>query len=81
MRMMMKEKESYDKNKEEDKFEDYKELGEGDKLKTLGEKDQERARHWWEELGFIYFSEHLEKEHVDKYLNKVLEDKNYNMTL
>ena len=74
-------KESYDKNKEEDKFDDYRELGQGDKLKSLGEKDNERARNWWENLGFIYFSEHTEKDHVKKYLMKVLEDKKYNMIL
>ena len=72
-------KEPYDENKEEEKFNKYITLGEGKDLKLIGKKDSERAKKWWEKLGFILFSDYIEASHVNKYLRHVLEDKEYNM--
>ena len=74
-------KEPYDENKEEEKFDNYIALGEGDDLKTLGKKDSDRAKEWWEKLGFNLFSDFTGESHVNKYLRYVLEDKEYNMIL
>lgn len=74
-------KEPYDENKEEEKFNKYITLGEGKDLKLIGKKDSERAKKWWEKLGFILFSDYIEASHVNKYLRHVLEDKEYNMIL
>ena len=74
-------KEPYDEHKEEEKFNEYITLGEGKDLKLIGKKDSELARSWWENLGFILFSDYIEASHVEKYLKHVLQDKEYNMIL
>ena len=76
-------KASYSAKEEKSKFEEnnYDKLGEGDDLRYLGEKDKKRAKEWWDDLGFTLFNEYISNRRTKQYLESLLEEKNYNMTL